>query len=209
MALTTLYIGNNLPSALNGERRAKLGISTSVQTALYATAVAVILLCLVLAGPLSDTIGRRAPILVGLGAFVVGDVVFLRVREVTLLFVARAVQGFGMGIATAAAQATLSDTARGDPPAARRRASMTATACMTFGLALGPLLGGVPAEYGSLRLGVAVHAVVVDMIPAVRVGLEQAVAWAAKLCTLACLVVLPWMAWEGRRHSAVPAANEP
>ena len=59
-ALAVLYTGNNLPSALYGVFRAEFVFSPLTQTLLYATAVAVILPGLLIAGPLSDSIGRRA-----------------------------------------------------------------------------------------------------------------------------------------------------
>lgn len=161
VALAVLYTGNNLPSALYGAFRVEFGFSPLTQTSLFATAVAVILPGLLIAGPLSDSVGRRAPMLIGLTGFAVGDLLFAVAHNVGWLFAARIAQGFGMGTATAAAQATLSDSATGDPARAQRRAATTATACITFGLAFGPLLGGVLAQYGPTRLAFLVHVVVV------------------------------------------------
>ena len=62
-ALAVLFMGNNLPSALYGVFRAAFGYSSLTQTLLYAAAVAVILPGLLVFGPLSDVIGRRALIL--------------------------------------------------------------------------------------------------------------------------------------------------
>jgi hypothetical protein len=47
-------MGNNLPSALYGVYRVAFGYSSLTQTALYAAAIAVIVLGLVVFGPLSD-----------------------------------------------------------------------------------------------------------------------------------------------------------
>jgi len=76
-ALAVLFMGNNLPSALYGVFRAAFGYSSLTQTLLYATAVAVIVSGLLVFGPLSDVIGRRALILAALISFGVGDVLFV------------------------------------------------------------------------------------------------------------------------------------
>jgi MFS family permease len=161
VALAVLYTGNNLPSALYGVFRAKFGFSPLTQTLLYATAVAVILPGVLISGPLSDSVGRRAPMLIGLAFFAIGDFLFAISSSVEWLFAARIAQGLGMGTATAAAQAALSDSATGDPVHAQRHAATTATACITFGLAFGPLLGGVLVQYGPTTDPLLVHLVLV------------------------------------------------
>lgn len=167
ITLLVLYIGNNLPSALYGVFRSEFGFSALIQTLLYATAMAVILPGLLVFGPLSDVVGRRSPMIAGLVSFVVGDVLFATATGVGWLFAARVAQGVGMGAAVAASQATLADsaggTSPGEPARAHRRAAMTGTACVTFGLALGPLLGGLLARYGPapLHLAFAVHVAMV------------------------------------------------
>ncbi|MEV4730055.1 MFS transporter [Saccharopolyspora sp. NPDC049426] len=151
LALAALYVGNNLPSALYGVFREDFGFSSLTQTLLYATAVAVILPGLLVFGPLSDVVGRRLPMVLGLLVFAAGDVLFVVADDVGWLFAARVAQGLGMGTATAAAQAVLSDSVGGfvrDPVRAQRLAAAVATACITFGLALGPLLGGVLGAFG-------------------------------------------------------------
>ncbi|MEU4672764.1 MFS transporter [Amycolatopsis sp. NPDC023774] len=102
-----------------------------------------------MAGPLSDAVRRRLLILSGLVAFLAGDVVFALASDAGWLFAARVLQGLGMGAGAAAAQAMLNDSA-GQDACDQRRASRTATACVTFGLALGPLAGGLLAQYGPL-----------------------------------------------------------
>ncbi|WP_326836243.1 MFS transporter [Amycolatopsis rhabdoformis] len=163
--LAALYVGNNVPSALYALLRTTFGFSALVQTLLYAVAVAVIVPALLVAGPLSDTVGRRPLMLFGLGAFLLGDVVFALATGTGWLFAARVLQGLGMGAGAAAAQAMLNDSA-GQDALGQRRASRTATACVTFGLALGPLAAGLLAQYGPLprQLSFVVHAVAVAVV---------------------------------------------
>lgn len=176
VALAVLYTGNNLPSALYGLFRTAFGFTPLVQTLIYVTAIAVILPCLVLFGPLSDVVGRRALMLVALAVFGGGDLLFATAHGVGWLFAARVAQGLGMGAGTAAAQAALTDAAvaaRPDDPArAHRVAAITATACVTFGLALGPLLAGLLGQYApaprQLSFGVHLALVVIALLVATR-----------------------------------------
>jgi MFS family permease len=161
-ALAVLFMGNNLPSALYGVFRAAFGYSSLTQTLLYAAAVAVIVPGLLVFGPLSDVIGRRTLILAGLISFGVGDVLFVVADGTAWLFAARMAQGLGMACASAAGVAALSDSAAGlvsDQVRAQRVAALTATVCMTGGLAFGPLLAGILAQYGPapLKLSFLVH----------------------------------------------------
>src|SRR3981081_1582911 len=96
-ALAGLFMGNNLPSALYGVFRAALGYSSLTQTLLYAAAVAVIAPGLLVFGPLSDVIGRRALILAGLISFGMGDLLFVAADGTALLFSPRGAQGLGRG----------------------------------------------------------------------------------------------------------------
>ncbi|HEX6451238.1 MAG TPA: MFS transporter [Trebonia sp.] len=150
-ALAVLFIGNNLPSALYGPLRAIFGFSPLVQTLLYAVPVVLVILPgLLVFGTLSDVVGRRVLVLAGLAVFAAGDIVFMLAGDTAWLFVARLAQGLGIALATAASTATLGDSAgglRGDPVAAQRLAALTGTISITGGLALGPLLGGVLAQY--------------------------------------------------------------
>src|SRR6266403_4985495 len=150
-ALAVLLMGNNLPSALYGLFRAAFGYSSLTQTLLYAAAVAVIAPGLLVFGPLSDVIGRRALILAGLISFGVGDVLFVVAEGTAWLFAARVAQGLGLACGSAPGVAALSESAAGfvsDQVRAQRMAALTATVCMTGGLAFGPLLAGILAQYG-------------------------------------------------------------
>lgn len=175
LALAVLFMGNNLPSALYGVYRVAFGYSPLTQTALYAAAVAVIVPGLVVFGPLSDVVGRRALILAALIAFAIGDVSFVMATDTGWLFVGRVAQGLGIGLGTASAVAALSDAAAGlipDRVRAQRMAALTATVCLTGGLAVGPLLGGILAQYGPAQrqLSFPVHLamVVIAFLVALR-----------------------------------------
>jgi MFS family permease len=150
-ALFVLFIGNNLASALYGLLRGIFGFSPLAQTLLYAVPVVLVILPgLLVFGTLSDVAGRRALVLAGLAAFAVGDAAFMLAGDTAWLLVARLAQGLGVALATAASTATLSDCASGlraGPVAAQRLAALAGTISITGGLAAGPLLGGLLAQY--------------------------------------------------------------
>src|SRR5215469_16311791 len=144
-------MGNNLPSALYGLLRGVFGYSPLTQTLLYAVPVVLIVLPGLLAfGALSDVMGRRALVLAGLAVFAAGDVAFMLASSTTWLFTGRLAQGLGIALATAPAAATLGDRAAGlraDPAAGQRLAALAGTISITGGLAVGPLVGGLLAQY--------------------------------------------------------------
>lgn len=131
LALAVLFTGNNLPSALYGLLRTKFGYSSLTQTLLYAVPVVLVVLPgLLVFGTLSDVTGRRALIVAGLVAFGVGDALFITAGNTGWLFAARLLQGLGIALASAAATATLSDTAAGvsaDSVQGQKVAALTAT----------------------------------------------------------------------------------
>src|SRR4051812_24726329 len=99
-----------------------------------------LLLVLGLFGGISDRIGRRAAILLGLALMAVGTLAFALAPSVAVLLAGRVLTGAGVGFALAAATAALAESA----PAGRARiAGAVATASTAFGLTVALVLGGV------------------------------------------------------------------
>jgi MFS family permease len=112
--------------------------------------VLIVLPGLLVFGTLSDVAGRRALVLAGLAVFAAGDVALMLASSTAWLYAGRLAQGLGIALGTAAATATLGDSAgglRADPAAAQRLAALAGTISITGGLAAGPLLGGLLAQY--------------------------------------------------------------
>jgi MFS family permease len=89
---------------------------------------------------------------------------------------ARVALGLGMAGGSAAGVAALSDSVAGlvsDQVRAQRMAALTATVCKTGGLAFGPLLAGILAQYGPAprELSFLVHLalVAIAFVAALRV----------------------------------------
>jgi EmrB/QacA subfamily drug resistance transporter len=137
---------------------------------LYSVVFAALLLT---AGRLGDRLGRRALLLVGLGAFVTGSVLAAVSVGVDGLLVARAVQGVGAAMVLPATLSTVNATFRGRDRAA---AFGIWVAVMSGAAALGPLVGGLLTEYGSWTLvfwvnvpvGIAVFVAALRLVPETR-----------------------------------------
>jgi MFS family permease len=138
------------PSPLYGVYRELWGFSPLVLTLVYATYAFGVLGALLLAGRVSDDVGRRPVLLVALGALMGATVLFMVADSVVWLFVARGVQGLATGAALGAASASLLDLhARRDPAGVG-------------------LTNGVVSA-GGMGLGVLVSAAFVEFLPAPRV----------------------------------------
>src|SRR5919202_7132522 len=97
------------PSPLYGVYRDLWGFSPVVLTLVYATYAFGVLGALILAGRVSDEVGRRPTLIVALSALIVTSVLFMLAQSVAWLFVARGVQGIATGLALGAASAALLD----------------------------------------------------------------------------------------------------
>jgi MFS family permease len=138
------------PSPLYGTYRELWGFSPLVLTLVYATYAFGVLTTLILAGRLSDEVGRRPVLLVALGTLMLTTVVFMAADSVGWLFLARGLQGLATGLALGAASAAMLDLHPRRDPAA-------------VGLANGVL------SAGGLGLGMLASATIVELLPAPRV----------------------------------------
>ncbi|MGT2424643.1 MFS transporter [Amnibacterium kyonggiense] len=142
MAFTTI------PTPLYAIYQARDGFPTWVVTVIFAAYAAGVALSLYLVGHVSDWVGRKPPALFALALEVVAAVLFLLFPSVPVLIVARFITGLGVGALTAAATAHLGElwrTANGE-----RRPGVPAaiaTIANIGGLGVGPLVGGLLAQY--------------------------------------------------------------
>jgi MFS family permease len=154
-ALVAAIIGlalfaSGTPSPLYGTYRALWGFSPVVLTLVYATYAFGVLATLILAGRISDEVGRRPVLLTALATLMGATVVFMVADSVVWLFVARGIQGLATGLALGAASAALLDLHPRHDPAG-----------------VGLTNGVVSA--GGMGLGVLVSATFVELLPAPRV----------------------------------------
>jgi hypothetical protein len=106
------------------------GLTPLMLTVIFAAYVLSLLAALLTVGSLSDYIGRRPSILAALSLNLVAMVMFIAADSAAALIVARAVQGFATGLATATLGAMILDTDRSRGPVLN---SITAFGGLTVG----------------------------------------------------------------------------
>ena len=143
-ALLILLTGTNLPTPLYRGYEVRFGFSPLVVTLIFAAYVAVLIPSLLVAGPLSDAVGRRGVLLTAVALAALGSLVFALAAGTAWLFAARVLQGVALGAASGSLTAALTEL---EPTGNRRRAALVSTVASVGGLGLGPLLAALLAQY--------------------------------------------------------------
>ncbi len=138
------------PSPLYGTYRELWGFSPLVLTLVYGIYAFGVLTTLIVAGRISDDVGRRPVLLVALGTLMVTTLLFMVADSVVWLFAARGLQGLATGLALGAASAAMLDLHPRRDPAG-------------VGLANGVV------SAGGLGVGMLASSAIVALLPAPRV----------------------------------------
>jgi predicted MFS family arabinose efflux permease len=125
-------------------------LTHTVTTAIFAVYPIAVVIALLVFGNLSDHIGRRTAILFGLGASLLGVLLFALAQSVAWVFVGRALMGIGVGLSTSPATAAMIDYSGG--ATGSQRASFVTTVATGVGFALATLLGGALIQYAPFPL---------------------------------------------------------
>ena len=138
------------PAPLYSVYQEQWGFSATTLTAVFAVYVLTLLLTLLVAGSLSDYLGRRPVIATGLLLEIATCLAFIAAQGVDALFLARALQGVAVGLTSGALSAALLDIKpRGE------LAPLTASTSSTAGLAFGALATSLLVQYGPARTDLA------------------------------------------------------
>jgi predicted MFS family arabinose efflux permease len=162
-ALLILVTGSNLPTPLYRGYEARFGFSPLVVTLIFAAYVAALIPSLLVAGPLSDAIGRRSVLLPAVALAALGSLVFALAAGTGWLFAARILQGLALGAASGPLTATLTEL---EPVGNRRRAALVSTVASVGGLGLGPVLAGLLAQYAPAPNTLPFAVEIVLLVPA-------------------------------------------
>ena len=123
-------------------------LTHTVTTGIFATYPVVVVLTLIGFGDLSDHIGQRSTMLIGLGASLVGTMLFAVAPDVWWLFAGRALMGIGVGITAGPSTAAVTEFTATEPvQSLSRRAALIATVAQALGFAAGLLVGGALIAY--------------------------------------------------------------
>jgi MFS family permease len=138
------------PSPLYGTYSQLWGFDAVVLTLVYATYAFGVLATLLLAGRLSDEVGRRPVLIIAMATLAIVTVPFMLADSAVWLFVARGIQGLATGLALSAASAALLDLHPNRDPVSVS------------------LANGVASTIG-MGAGVMISAAIVQFLPAPRV----------------------------------------
>ncbi|MFD0566081.1 MFS transporter [Kitasatospora saccharophila] len=147
-AFTIAMAFNAVPSPLYPIYQQRDGFATLTVTVVFAVFALGVAASLVVAGHVSDWIGRKRVLLPALGLELVADVLFLASPSLPAMIAARLLGGLGVGLITATATAHLHDLHRAHRPhAGPDRFETVSTGANLGGLAVGPLVAGALAQY--------------------------------------------------------------
>lgn len=136
----TLLAGSSAPTPLYAIYQAQWGFSPITVTVVFGVYAVAVLASLLVAGRLSDHVGRRPVLLAALATQVVVMVVYATAGGLPELLLARVLQGLSTGAALGALGAALLDVDRARGTIANAVAPMTGTAS-------GALLAGLLVQY--------------------------------------------------------------
>ncbi|MFJ1457286.1 MFS transporter [Nocardia sp. N2S4-5] len=138
-----VFVLSNAATPLYPLWQQRLGFSAGTMTVIFAGYIVGLIGALLVAGVLSDRIGRRPVLLPGLLLALVACALFMTAGSVPMLVAARVLTGVAVGATVSAGMAAVADVAGAGRKGAAALASSTA---MVFGAGTGPLLAGLLSQ---------------------------------------------------------------
>ncbi len=139
---------STVPTPLYAIYQQRDGFPTYMITVIFASYAVGVMASLYLAGHVSDWLGRRRVALVAVLTEALAAAVFLLWQDVPGLLLARFICGVGVGVLTATATAHLSELRQiARPDEDPSRSALISSTVNLGGLAFGPLVGGLLAQY--------------------------------------------------------------
>jgi hypothetical protein len=146
--LLCFFAASSAPTPLYHLYQQVWGFSPVLLTVIFAVYALSLLATLLVFGSLSDYLGRRPVIWIGLLLEIVSMLLFIAATDVTWLIAARVLQGVATGVATSALGAAMLDSDAQQGPLLNSITPM-------FGMALGALGTSSLVEYAPLPMGLA------------------------------------------------------
>jgi MFS family permease len=138
-----VFVLSNAPTPLYMVWADSLGFSAGVLTSVFAAYIAGLLGALLVAGVVSDRIGRKPVLIPAVALAIVACVLFAAAGSVLVLAIARFLAGIAVGATVSAGMAAVTDLAGAG---LTRLAALASSSAMVLGAGLGPLLAGVLSE---------------------------------------------------------------
>ncbi|MFI7003205.1 MFS transporter [Nocardia sp. NPDC050175] len=138
-----VFVLSNAATPLYVVWQREFGFSSGTLTAIFASYIVGLLGALLVAGVVSDRVGRKPVLLPAIALAMVACVLFATASSVAVLAVARLLTGIAVGAAVSAGMAAVTDVGG---PDRKRLAALAASSAMVLGAGFGPLLSGVLSE---------------------------------------------------------------
>ena len=149
LALTAVGWGANQFAPMVLLYREKLGVSASAGEAIFGLYAAGLVPGLLVAGPLSDRVGRRPVVTFAvLLSMLSGVVLMLGSHGLAWLSVGRVLMGIASGAAFSAGSAWVKELSAANPVAGAGAGARRTSIAMTVGFGLGPLIAGILVQWG-------------------------------------------------------------
>ena len=144
IGMLVLTMGTSTLTPLLPLYQRDFGLSTGTATLLFVTYTVTVCPTMLIAGNLSDRLGRKRLLLPAMAVMTLASLVFALAENVPLLFAGRVLQGLAIGGFLGVGAAFVVDHARADSKAL---AAALAGVAFRVGFGLGPGLAGLTAEY--------------------------------------------------------------
>ncbi|SNX55940.1 predicted MFS family arabinose efflux permease [Streptomyces sp. TLI_55] len=152
-AFLTAMAFSTVPTPLYPLYTARDGFSTFMVTVVFAVYAVGVVVSLLLAGHVSDWVGRKKILLPALALELLAAVLFLTGTALPVLLAARFITGLGVGMITATATAHLQELhAAHRPQASTQRFELVSTGANIGGLGVGALVAGLLAQFVAVPL---------------------------------------------------------
>lgn len=163
LLIFAIMVVSNIPTPLYALYAIIFNFGSLAIAGIFATYVVFLIPSLLFWGQYSDVKGGRLPVILGIIFEIAGIIAFLLAGNISELFMARALQGLASGAISGPASALLFHY--------RGKAGAILTSVSTSsGTAVGPLLGGIMAEYFPFHLElVYIISLIIIIIPFARV----------------------------------------
>jgi MFS family permease len=141
--VTAVFILSNSATPLYVHWQRQFAFSSATSTVIFAAYVAGLLAALLVAGQLSERLGRKAVLVPAFLAAMAACGLFATAGSVAALIAARFLSGAAVGAIVSAGMAAVVDVGG---PQRKRQAALAASVAMVLGAGLGPLLAGALAQ---------------------------------------------------------------
>jgi MFS family permease len=169
LAFTSFYLGAGALTPLLVVYRQRWDFPLSTLTLAFAVYALGFLVAALVAGSLSDHVGRRPVLIASIVVQIGSNLLFLFAPDVSWIVAGRIMQGVASGAATSAFTASLVELA---PAENGKRGALLGSVGLTGGLALGSLLAGLAIQF----IGISADAVIfVALILLTTLGLVAVV----------------------------------